>query len=426
MSKVTALNSDGDPRHDPRMRGFRTRVSVEEFVALVDASGRLAEPERVALREAYDRVLAEHVEAECDVPGFDRAAMDGYAVHGEETFGADVYAPARLRVIGQCRPGSRFERAVGAAEAVEIATGAPMPAGADTVVKVEATAREGDWVLVKEAFPPGRHVGHRGEDVTSGQVVLPAGRVLRPQDLGVLSVLGKSYVPVLRKPRVSVIVTGDELLEAGQCADGVRFADANSPMLEALIRRDGGTPQVLGPLRDDRNLLTDTIRACSATSDVLLISGGSSTGPEDHAPTIVAELGQMQAHGVALRPASPTGVGVVEGVPVLLLPGNPVSCLCAYDLFAGRLIRRLGGRRLEWPYQRVVMPLGEKLVSALGRVDYARVVLEDGSAVPIAVSGASILTSTTRADGFVLVPANLEGYPAGAQVTVWLYDEELA
>jgi molybdopterin molybdotransferase len=153
-----------------------------------------------------------------------------------------------------------------------------------------------------------------------------------------------------------------------------------------------------------------------------LVSGGSSAGPEDHAPGLLAELGELSAHGVALRPASPTGLGFIGRVPVLLLPGNPVSCLCAYDFFAGMVVRILGGRPRQWPYQSVTLPLARKLVSMLGRVDYARVRIEQGQVEPLAVSGASILSSTTRADGFVVVPADKEGYPAGATVEVWLYD----
>jgi molybdopterin molybdotransferase len=196
----------------------------------------------------------------------------------------------------------------------------------------------------------------------------------------------------------------------------------NAPMLAALVARDGGLARVVGPLPDRRALIRTAIADAATASDALLVSGGSSTGPEDHAPGLVAELGELTIHGVAVRPASPTGLGFVGGVPVLLLPGNPASCLCAYDLFGGRIVRRLGGRPADWPYRAVERPLSRKLVSEVGRVDYARVRLVDGRAEPLSVGGASILSSTTRADGFVLVPADLEGYPEGAAVTVWLYD----
>ena len=196
----------------------------------------------------------------------------------------------------------------------------------------------------------------------------------------------------------------------------------NAPMLESLVRRDGGLPTVLGPVTDDRPTLKSTLLDLAASSDAILVSGGSSTGPEDHAPTLVSELGALLAHGVALRPASPVGFGFVSEVPVVLLPGNPVSCLCAYDFFAGRVVRWRGGRCPDWPYRARKVRLSQPLRSASGRVDYVRVRLVEGQAEPISTSGASILTSTTEADGFVVVPSDRDGLPSGESVAVWLYD----
>ena len=410
--------------HDPRAKGFRDRTTVDDVLALID--GRIGPPPGclTPLAGAGGLVLAEPVVAGVDLPGFDRAAMDGFALRGEETYGADAYAPAVFRVVGRSRPGLNFDGRVGPGEAVEIATGAPLPDGADTVVPVEATRPDGpDRVAVNEPVAVGRHVGRRGEDVTRGTAVFSAGRVLRPQDLGVLSGLGHGHVLAYPRPKVTILVTGDEILAAGSAPDGPRFADMNSPMLEALVSRDGGVPRTVGPIPDRRELLLSLLAAEAASADALIVSGGTSTGPEDHAPGVVRELGELAVHGVALRPASPTGLGFVGKTPVILLPGNPVSCLCGYDLFAGRVVRRLGGRPPGWAYRPVDRPLAHKLVSALGRVDYARVRVTDGMVEPLATGRASALSTTTRADGFVLVPAGLEGYPAGASVTVWLYDE---
>ena len=336
------------------------------------------------------------------------------------------YCPIPFRCVGMVRPGRPSPVGVGTGEVVQITTGAPLPPGADTVVKVESTQADptGTMVEVFEATPPGRHVGHRGEDIAAGTVVLNAGRLLRPQDLGVLSAVGISTVEVIRRPSVVILVTGDELLEPGTPARDCRIADSNSVMIAALVVRDGGDCRTVGPLPDDRERLRAAIAEAAATSDTVLISGGSSAGPEDHAPGLVAELGELAVHGVALRPAGPAGLGFIGRVPVVLLPGNPVSCLCAYDFFGGPIVRALGGRPRSWPYRQVTLPLARKLVSTLGRVDYARVCLDPERlhVEPLSVSGASILSSTTRSDGFVIVPADLEGYPAGTPVTVWLYD----
>jgi molybdopterin molybdotransferase len=191
-------------------------------------------------------------------------------------------------------------------------------------------------------------------------------------------------------------------------------------MLAALVARDGGECLPVRYLRDDHAAVREAIR--DAAADLVLVSGGTSVGAEDHAPRAVAELGELAVHGIALRPAAPTGVGFIGARVVVLLPGNPVSCLCAYDLFAGRVVRRLGGRPGEMPYRKVPVPLAGKIVSAIGRIDYVRVRIENGQAMPVAVSGAAILSTTVAADGFVLVERDREGHAPGETVEVWLYD----
>jgi molybdopterin molybdotransferase len=190
-------------------------------------------------------------------------------------------------------------------------------------------------------------------------------------------------------------------------------------MLAALVARDGGVPEHPGIVPDDPDAILAAMRTAA---DVVLVSGGSSVWQEDHAPALVARHGQLPIHGIAMRPSSPAGMGVLDGRFVFLLPGNPVSCLAAYDFFAGRAIRVLGGRPAAWPYRRTTAPLARKIVSAVGRLDYVRVRLVAGGVEPLAIGGASILSSTTRADGFVVVPEDSEGYPPGAEVEVFLYD----
>jgi molybdopterin molybdotransferase len=409
--------------HDVRMRGFQERADVEAVLRLLDARTAPLPTECVNVVDAVARVLADDVRAECPVPGFDRAAMDGYALRGAETFGADSYSPLEFAVIGEALPARPFRGAVSAGQAVRIMTGAPMPDGADTVAPAEIAGElpgSPPRVQLREAVPPGRHVGHVGEDIASGQIILRRHRLLRPQDLGVLASVGASPVPVVRRPTVAILVTGDELLPAGAKPEGFRIVDSNSLMLVALLRRDGVTAFRVEMVADRYDRVCAAMQG--AAEDVLLITGGSSVGKEDHAPRALAELGELAVHGVALRPASPTGMGFLQHRPVFLLPGNPVSCLCAYDLFAGRAVRRLGARSDALPYPRRTFPVGRKIVSMVGRVDYVRVVVREGRVEPVAVSGAAILSSTTRADGFVLVPADLEGYPEESPVDVYFYD----
>jgi molybdopterin molybdotransferase len=404
------------------MRGFAERLDVEQVEALLCASTRALPAEHVPLEECAGRVLAEDVVAGVDVPGFARAAMDGYAVRGEDTFGASEYTPLALKLAGESLPARPHHGAISAGEAVRIMTGAPLPEGADAVIKAEVCREAHGCVEVLEPAPPLRNVGQVGEDIRASQCVLRAGRRLRPQDAGVLASIGCASVACVRRPRVQLVITGDELLPAGSRPDGCRIVDANSSMLRALVARDGGVLLPFELLPDDPERIRAALLAPAA--DVVLVSGGSSVGREDHAPQLLAELGTLEFHGVTMRPSSPAGGGRIGERHVFLLPGNPVSCLCAYEFFAGPTLRALGGRPRRWPHRRVRARLARKISSEVGRTDYVRVELGPEGVVPIATSGASILSSTVRASGAVIVARELEGLPAGAEVEVLLYDDE--
>ena len=440
---------------DVRMRGFAHRHTVEAALGWLDAQLQPLDAEDVPVRHAAGRVLATSVVSPVDVPGFDRATMDGYALIAESTEGASAYNRLLLTVIGDSMPGCPFDGSVSAGQAVRVMTGAPMPRGADAVlpaewVEAESNCTESNSISPLAAVSPEKNVGRRGEDIRSGATLLERGRVLRPQDLGVLSSIGQGCVRIVRRPRVRLVVTGNELLPSGSRPQGFQIADANGPMLAALIERDGGVVDFPGLVRDDSDAI---LEALEADADVIVVTGGSSVGIEDLAPMLVAQLGELAVHGIAMRPSSPTGLGRIGHRLVFLLPGNPVSALCAYDFFAGRAIRALGGRSKAWPYRTVRGALTRKISSQIGRLDYARVRLADGQGrkttsdaeacahsekaawkdgcsqdwlphkvEPLAIAGASVLSSTTRADGFVIVCDDSEGFAAGAEVEVWMYD----
>jgi molybdopterin molybdotransferase len=404
---------------DVRMRGFAKRHTVADALAWLDAQLHCLPAEDVPLALAAGRVLANPVVSDVDVPGFDRATMDGYAVVAGSTEGASGYNRLSLTLIGDSMPGLPFGRSVAAGEAVRIMTGAPVPSGVDAVVPAEwAEADTENTISVLTSISPGKNIGRRGEDIAQGTLLLAAGRVLRPQDLGVLSSIGKGSVSVVRRPRVRLVITGNEVLPSGCVPSGYEITDANGPMLAALTERDGGEVLFPGVVRDDPAAILEAMRA---PADVIVVSGGSSVGVEDIAPTLVAQHGELAIHGIAMRPSSPTGLGRMEDRIVLLLPGNPVSSLCAYDFFAGRAIRTLGGRDKDWPYRKVGGRLTRKISSPIGRLDYARVKIEGGLVEPLAIAGASLLSSTTRSDGFVIVGDDSEGFAAGSDVDVWLY-----
>jgi molybdopterin molybdotransferase len=403
---------------DVRMTGFSARTGVEKASAWVRTHTQSLPAEMVRLDELAGRILASDVVSEHDVPGFDRSMMDGFAVQAADTLGASPYNRLRLTIVGTVIPGSEPMVGVAPGTAVRVMTGAPIPVGADAVLPVEQAECVGTEVFAIGEIAPGKNVGVRGEDIARGSTVLAAGRRLRPQDVGVLSSIGLAETLVVGRPRVRILVTGNELLAAGSKPSGNRISDANGPMLAALVRRDGGIPVNPGIVPDDPD---EILAAMQSDAQVILVSGGSSVGQEDHAPVLLAQSGELAIHGIAMRPSSPAGMGRLDGRLVFLLPGNPVSCLAAYDFFAGLAIRRLAGMPDAWPYVPTRIKLRRKLVSVVGRVDYARVRIVGGEVEPMAISGASILSSTTRADGFVVVPEESEGYPAGAEVSVWMY-----
>jgi len=401
------------------MRGFPRRTTVADALTWLDSRVRALPCESVPLAELAGRVLADDVISQVAVPAFARSMMDGYAVIASDTLGANSYNRLALRIVGQVLPGQAPSVGIKPGEAVRIMTGAALPAGADAVLPVEKVDAEGERIFAQVALPSGKHVGAVGEDIPKGRKVLSAGRRLRPQDIGVLSSIGVAAADVVRRPRVRIVVTGNELLAPGSIPRDYQIVDANSPMLAALVQRDGGLPHNPGIIPDDPDSILQAMRD---DADIVLVSGGSSVGQEDHAPVQLAKHGTVGVHGIAMRPSSPAGMGTLDDNLVFLLPGNPVSCLCAYDFFAGRAIRGMGGSARDWPYRQVQIPLRRKLVSTIGRLDYARVKLIDGLAEPLAISGASMLSSTTRADGFVVIKDDCEGFPEGDVVTVYLYD----
>ncbi|HJN08996.1 MAG TPA: gephyrin-like molybdotransferase Glp [Pirellulaceae bacterium] len=431
---MTADRSTSNPISDVRMRGFARRTTVANTLVWLDDHLQALPPESVPLAELAGRVLARDIVSQVDVPAFARSMMDGYAVVANDTLGASSYNRLALQVVGEVLPGQPPQVGVKPGQAVRIMTGAALPAGADAVLPVEKVAvekvavekvavekvpAEGERIFAQDAVPPGKNVGRIGEDIPRGSTLLQSGRRLRPQDVGVLSSIGITVADVVRQPRVRIVVTGNELLPPGSVPRDFQIVDANSPMLAALIARDGGLPINPGIIADDPESILEAMRD---DADIVLVSGGSSVGKEDHAPVLLRQQGNLAIHGIAMRPSSPAGMGTLDERLVFLLPGNPVSCLCAYDFFAGRAIRVFAGNAAEWPYRQSQFPLRRKLVSTVGRLDYARVKLIDGQAEPLAISGASVLSSTTRADGFVVVEDDCEGYPDRAVVTVHLYD----
>jgi molybdopterin molybdotransferase len=378
--------------------------------------------EMVALDEARGRVPAAAIEAPAALPGFARATVDGYAVRAADTYGASEGLPSYLEVHGAVRMGQAPEIAVPRGGAIEIPTGGALPPGADAVVMVEHTQEAmAGTVEVMRAAAPGEGVVGADEDVAAGAPLVPAGRPLRPADLALLAATGMTAVAVHARPRVAILSTGDEVVDpAVQALAPGQVRDALAVALGALVREAGGAPDPRGIVPDDRDALRSALDAALATSDVVVVSAGSSVGMRDETAAVVAGLGEIFCHGLALRPGKPTLLADCAGVPLVGLPGHPRSALVVFRLIGLPLVRLVGGCTAAPPEPTISARLARDLPSATGRLDIAQVTVRDGTATPLHGPSA-LLSLLSAADGYVVVPEDATGLGAGATVEVTLY-----
>jgi len=400
----------------------RPVLSVEEALERILATVRVLEPERVPILEALGRVLAEEVVADRNIPPLPNSAMDGYAVRAADVAGV----PARLRVIAEAPAGRLCAAEVGPGTAVRIMTGAPIPAGADTVVPFEHTRVVQDescaTIEVLRETRPGANVREAGEDVRAGQVVLTPGRVLRPQEIGMLAALGRTEVAVVRRPRVAILATGDEVVPPWETPGPGQIRDANSYTVAAQVRRYGGIPLILGVARDEETLIREGVRrALAERADLIVTSGGVSIGDFDLVKQVLAAEGEMRFWSLNMKPGRPLAFGVVGGVPLVGLPGNPVSAMVATELFVRPAVLKMQGFT-EWPWPELRARLADPIVRKDGRRHYLRVRLRetpDGwEATLTGDQGSGILSSLVQADGLAVIPEDVDHLPAGAEVRV--------
>ncbi len=400
-----------------RLKGFSNRAPLDDVLGWIRAHVRPLGVERITFRSAEDRVLAQDVISRVNVPAFRRAAMDGFAVRT-----ADL--PGTLSIVGELTAAKQAEHALVPKTAVRVMTGARIPDGADAVVMVEHATTEGQQVGIAAAVPPGQHILRVGEDIADGEPVLTAGRWLKPQDLAMAVQAGALEFTVRRKPRVLIMPTGSELLKTGETPGASQIVESNTFMLEALARRDGAEPLLHPIVLDDRDAMKAVMRDSGA--DVLLVSGGSSVGREDFAPVVANEIGDVAFHGVALKPASSTGVGRIGNTWVILGPGYPVAAYVAWDLIVRPLIFRLLGTAERWPYRTTTARLAAPYAKRAGRTEIVRVEIQrNGDSLPTATvlpGGSAILSTLTRGSGFLCLPDAQGPLETGDNVEVHLFD----
>ncbi len=395
-------------------RIFKDRTSVDEalrlFLENISPSGKT---EEISLEVCTGRVLAETMVSGRAVPHYRRAAMDGYAVRASDTLGASPSNPIMLQISDHVEEGS----------SVWVHTGAAVPEGADAVVMVEDTVAAGDIVEIKAQVYPNRNVGQIGEDIRKGDLVFDDGHLLRPCDAAVLASLGLDKVKVFKKPVIAVIPTGDELVSRKKAGDvpppGI-VLETNGLMAALYVDKWGGTPRGIEIVPDNPDSIKKAIEL-NLDADMILLSGGTSVGKRGHAPEVVALLGELLVHGIGISPGKPTALGIIDDIPVVCLPGFPVAGLVALYFFVRPGIRRLASIP-EVPEFILKRRLAAKISSKIGYVNFIRVVFEGDRVRPLAGAKAGALSSVSRADGFVLVPENVEGYEEGEEVDVFLIE----
>ena len=405
---------------DLRHAGFKDRTRLADArETLLGAAAPHDRTERIPLERADGRAIAEAVTAPTPVPSYDRAAMDGYAVRAEDTFGASGRSPAVLRAVDGDADGNPE---VAPGEAVRVHTGSDMPPGADAVVMIEHAEELGDEVEVFDAVAESENVGPVGEDVAEGQHLYDPGHQLRPSDLGLLKSVGLAEVTVYDHPTVGVIPTGEELVQSDPGPGEV--IETNGMTVSDLARRWGAVPTYRDVVTDDYDALRAAIQR-DLTKDVVVTTGGSSVGERDLTPEVVDELGEVLVHGVALKPGHPVALGVVEETPVVMLPGYPVACIVNAVQFLRPVLKRVGNLP-EKPLPTREATLERKISSEPGTRTFARVRVEhseDGEggglvATPTRASGSGVLSSVSLADGWVVVPEGREGVAEGETVAV--------
>jgi molybdopterin molybdotransferase len=375
--------------------------------------------ETVRFEKAQRRILAEDVVCAENVPSFTRSTVDGYAVVAADTFGASPAMPALLRLAGEVEMGAIPDFCIHSGECAVVPTGGQLPPGADAMIMLEHTEPfPGGTVAFETSAAPGRHLIFAGDDAKAGTVVIPAGKQLLAQDIGVFAALGIVNISVRKRPVVSIISTGDELIDPSRAPQGAQIRDVNGPMLAAACTDAGCDVRLVDRVPDVPRILLERIEACARGSDVLLLSGGSSVGAKDAAADCLAELGEVLFHGLAVKPGKPTFAGIIGKSLVIGLPGHPAAAFFMFQLLVRPLLESILGQATVW--HTVTLPLNTAVPSNGGREEYVAVRLVKGGAEPL-MSKSGLISVLSRADGYIRVSRDAEGVSQGESVAVTLF-----
>lgn len=393
-------------------------MPVQDAKKLLKSNLNTMETEIVDLEKVHRRVLAHDVFSRLDAPPFDRSAMDGYALRAEETFGHSEENPAHMHIVDRIGAGKVSSVNLEEGEAIQIATGAPLPSGANAVVMEEYTQSQQDYLQVESTVIPGENVSPAGEDFKTGDLILRTGRVLNPSEIGIIASAGYSEVEVYKKPAVGVMVTGSELVMPKSQLDGAEIINSNHFTLKSMVESALAFPDLTHCV-DDHDLVRREFLRLLQKNDCLITTGGTAISKGDVVVDVAAELGELLIHGVTLRPGKPFAFAVVEEKPVFMLSGFPVAAMVQFDVFVRENLLRIQGLERELNF--ITKNATRKIPSTLGRTDYIRAHMEGDVVRPLKIKGSGIIRSMVDSDCYIIMDENLEGVGSGEECKVLPY-----
>ena len=397
--------------------------SVQNAMKLIEDNLHLTDVEEISIHDAHKRVLAEDIIAYHDSPPFDKSAMDGFAVIAENTFGASQSAPKELKVIDAIGAGDFTEKTVSEGEAIVIATGAPIPDGANAVIMKEYTTTDGDDLTIYSQVTPGENISPKSEDIEKGQKILDMNSFIRYQELGLIASAGYDTVKVFKKPRVKVIITGNELVEPTKNEiDKAKIINSNQFTIKAMVE-DSGAIADLGHAGDTFEEVREAVLEASKEYDVIITTGGTAISKGDVVLDVVEDLGSVLFHGVSIRPGKPIGAGIVNDKVVFTLSGQPVAAMSQFDIFARRFLFKMQGRDFEFEIVKKEAML--KIPSQLGRTDFIRSYTDENHTTHVLNRGSGIIRSMVEANSYIIINENDEGYQKGDVVDVVFFNSML-
>jgi len=409
-----------------RKIGFSKLTLLNDALNKIQTYIKPTSVDEVETSKARNRILATDIISELDIPPFDRSAMDGYAVRAEDTFGASPSNPKIIDKIGTIEIGEETDLVLPPGKAIRISTGAVIPQGSDSVIKIEDTDIDGDSVSLYTSIVPGKNVSKKGEDIPRGIGVLKSGTLIKASHIALLSSLGIKLVKVKKKPKVSVFAVGDELIEVGNPLPTNKIYNSNSPMISNLVETYGGSVVRSLNLKDNKEQIKNCLIKSSTDSQIIIFTGGTSVGTKDFLPEIIHENGEVLVHGIAMRPGSPMLIGTLNQSIIFCLPGTPVAAYICFLSIAGITIRKMLGCTNLDPRVEIIATINKDVpVSRMGYIHFLRVKLEKKEsnllALPVKLKGSGIISSLTQSDGIIEISEDREGLKKGEKVSVYLH-----